>query len=119
MGGGENDRTFQKMGEAIALENSPPTSGYSRKKRAGLWVQVQTCRRAPDGREVGKALRAGPLRLLVGVSGNASGPAPLGKWPGTGDAEPELEFSSWQPRGLAPARPLSVSLETPPRASVI
>lgn len=116
VGGGENDRTFQKMGEAIALENPSPVSGDSRKKSAGLWAQVQTCRRAPNGRDVGKALRAGPLRRLVGVSGNASGPAPLGKWPGTGDAEPELGFGSWQLRGLAPARPLSVSLATPPRA---
>jgi hypothetical protein len=37
-GGGENDRTFQKMGEAIALANPSLISGDSRKKRAGLWA---------------------------------------------------------------------------------
>lgn len=60
-GGGENDRTFQKMGEAIALENPSLVSGDSRKKRAGLWAQVQTRRRAPDGRE--KWERPGELAL--------------------------------------------------------
>lgn len=120
-GGGENDRTFQKTGEAIALENPSLVSGYSRKKRAGLWAQVQTCWRAPDGRGKWdssaswpfKAARGRVRKCALGPPRSVSGPGPA-----TRHAEPELGFGSWQPRGLAPARLLSVSLSLgdPPAA---
>lgn len=64
-GGGENDRTFQKMGEAIASETLPWSQGIPRRREQ---VCGHRCRLAAGS---GKGLRAGPLRRLVGVSGNA------------------------------------------------